>query len=1415
MTDLTDAPRLPDAYTDYRGSATDEAAYAAMLARVQGGQATPEASAQRSAAPAPTAQKTGLAMPAPAPALEGAMKGAAPNEETLAAEITRLQAEPANAAKFANPAVARAQALKNLQGQPAANEPEAPRGTPQTGTDQEAIDEAVRRAIGGPLYAAARGVYSIAQTDIPLRIGRDLGVGALESPGAVIRGMRDAAQASLDGAADLGRTLEKAGNLPVLRLNAPGVPGYDPAKPFLSIVSGDERERLYRPFEGRELPGRFEQTTASAGLVKGVSEFATSMYLAGREMRTLGLPTELAGLAGRGITAARGFLAMFQGFDGAQHRLSDLVQQVPTLKNPVTAFLATKPDDNEAVGRLKNAVEGSVLGQAADALVAGLKVLRTSYAAHEAANAVVEHANLAPPPPPSAGLAALGAGPAANEASPRPILEIAKDWGVPEPAGGQTVKLTEAHAAAEGIGPEEVAPVKVKHEVGQVGDHKVTSPNGEITAQESGPYLLAKRADVEDGAQGKGEATAMMERLHEEAQARGLKLASDTSVSKDAQRVYEALERRGYTITRNPAEESQAEGNEGGLVSKDGRPVYEVGPKLEGIRINFARVNSGEDVQKVMQDLADRFKENIDAARRGVRTFQQTELGAQAQDAFKVLMERRQGQPLNDEEGLAARQLWASSASKTMELADIAVKSPTVENLFAFRRMLATHAAIQQEVIAARTEAARALGAWRIPAGEDPLRLEHMVASLSSDAGLKGGAQTAVALAQKVRELAASQDYEGLDRFLEKSVYARSRDAVLEAYTNGLLTGPLTHVKVIASNAATVALRIAERAVAARIDAAMGNTDGVALGEASAQMAGVIGGFKDALRFAGKIAKGYLAESDAEDAPVRFTPPDLGDDPLSNAIKAGKTGQYSLKAMGDPEYMQRAGAISSEALRMGNAGFVGQGIDYLGQLVRLPGRSLTAEHDFFRSIGYRMELNALAVRQATADVTAGRITEDAMGSRIQDILDNPPPQLKMDAVNGTLYQTFTDAPGKLAQRIGELRNDYPLLRVIIPFYKIPSRIMAFTGERTPLAPAMQTFRDNVAAGGARQSLAMAQIGLGTMTMLATADAVLSGQMTGAGPAEKGTRAILENEGWQPYSIKIGNRWVQYNRLEPSGSAMAMAADAVEAMQHFHAGVNGDDPDTANLALATTFAIANDITSKSYLQGLANFFETMSGDPSKASHGLMSEVGSLVPAGLAALDRVTDPNKRQVYSLIDAIRARTPGISQNLPPLRGPWGEPVPSGSGVGAGFDLFSPFGTRPAANEPIDAELLRQQIDIPRTPSRTAIHGVTLDLNRIDPKIYSRFQELAGNGYKGPDGLGLKDALNALVTGNHPYSPTYARLTDGPDGTKADMVRDIVSEYRNGAKEQLLHEFGGVLGPMIEEGQAAKQFLKTGGPGQ
>ncbi len=56
--------------------------------------------------------------------------------------------------------------------------------------------------------------------------------------------------------------------------------------------------------------------------------------------------------------------------------------------------------------------------------------------------------------------------------------------------------------------------------------------------------------------------------------------------------------------------------------------------------------------------------------------------------------------------------------------------------------------------------------------------------------------------------------------------------------------------------------------------------------------------------------------------------------------------------------------------------------------------------------------------------------------------------------------------------------------------------------------------------------------------------------------------------------------------------------------------------------------------------------------------------------------------------------------------------------------------------------------------------------------------------------GIGAKDYLDALINGQHPLAEVYKMRSDGPDGSKADMVRATVLDYRAHARRQLLDEY-------------------------
>ena len=127
-----------------------------------------------------------------------------------------------------------------------------------------------------------------------------------------------------------------------------------------------------------------------AGFLESTTQFLTGFIPAA------GIVSKL-GTVGKGLTVGKAALAGAitdaTVFDGDDERLSNLIQSVPALQNPITEFLQSSPDDSEIAGRLKNAIEGLGLGMIADGVVSIFGKLRKRNA-HVAAGEMDKAAKL-------------------------------------------------------------------------------------------------------------------------------------------------------------------------------------------------------------------------------------------------------------------------------------------------------------------------------------------------------------------------------------------------------------------------------------------------------------------------------------------------------------------------------------------------------------------------------------------------------------------------------------------------------------------------------------------------------------------------------------------------------------------------------------------------------------------------------------------------------------------------------------------------------------------------------------------------------------------------------------------------------------------------------------------------------------
>ena len=72
----------------------------------------------------------------------------------------------------------------------------------------------------------------------------------------------------------------------------------------------------------------------------------------------------------------RGGIADFTVFDGHEERLADLMEEHDFLRNPIQQFLVSDEDDTEFEGRMKNLLEGAMMGATIDGFIGSIRGFR-------------------------------------------------------------------------------------------------------------------------------------------------------------------------------------------------------------------------------------------------------------------------------------------------------------------------------------------------------------------------------------------------------------------------------------------------------------------------------------------------------------------------------------------------------------------------------------------------------------------------------------------------------------------------------------------------------------------------------------------------------------------------------------------------------------------------------------------------------------------------------------------------------------------------------------------------------------------------------------------------------------------------------------------------------------------------------
>lgn len=758
----------------------------------------------------------------------------------------------------------------------------------------------------------------------------------------------------------------------------------------------------------------------------------------------------------------------------------------------------------------------------------------------------------------------------------------------------------------------------------------------------------------------------------------------------------------------------------------------EIPTEALAFQMNWSKFTSSEMIEDTVERVAQLMGKELDLARRGVIGDDALlDLATQLGMTPTGMLKMRGGTGFKAEEILAMKTILEASATKLQDMASIAANSVDETDMFAALKMMDIHSAIQMQFQGAASEAGRALRALQLPIGSTAKQIADLQTMLMQ----QGGPDQVRSLMNAISGIADPKD---LNALIRGNFGKRAMDMVVEAWYFALLSGPQTQAVNVTSTALNVLWQIPERALAARIGQLRGSNNSVAVGEATQMFYGMIGAMRDGFRIAGRT----------------FRTGDVPDNLLKTEARVHRA--ISAKNFG------LTGAEGS----MGK--FMERFTDGVGEFVRIPSRFLMTEDVFFKTLGRSMQMRALAYRTAVGEGLEGQ----AMANRMREILKKPDNHMLQEAEEFANSIAFTTPLGQAGRGFQQLTNQVPALKFIIPFTRVPTNLVKWTGRRTPLGLLSKSIRQDIARGGAAGDLALARMTIGSGLAMVMVDQVLKGNATGGGPTDKALARTWRRT-HQPFSIKVGDTWYSYNRSDPFGLLMGVAASYAEV------GGQMDDETAAEFTTAIAIATSKSAFNKTWMRGPAEALDALTQPEIYGERFLQNFAGTLlVPTGSAQIARTIDPVWREVNSLSDAIRARFPGYSKDLPPMRNLWGQPILLEGGLGP--DIISPIYKYGQKDRPIDEWLLANKVNV-EMPSKTQF-----DIE-LTPKEYSEFVEDAGNRLKMPGtNKGLYDTLNAMIGGKHRLSGQWQTATDGPEGGRSIIVRSLIQAFRDLARGKM-----------------------------
>src|SRR3990167_953252 len=602
----------------------------------------------------------------------------------------------------------------------------------------------------------------------------------------------------------------------------------------------------------------------------------------------------------------------------------------------------------------------------------------------------------------------------------------------------------------------------------------------------------------------------------------------------------------GRDFSRVPRTERLA--SEAANPSAVGREAsYELGQRLDKLGIpdgpkNLIVKNALEDRIQAGTDIA------FEKQRRGVVPVEVTDRKAQVlaeQMDIEQLSKTRPGTAFNAEENAAIRKSIAQKATD-LDILNTSIQEVGLKNATADQKLAALKAALElnslQRVGAgARAEAGRALRSFREV--EEAIRSKTDAAYERAFQALGGRSDVEAKLA-RLQDIwnDSSRPIEARERdiyaFVKNIEKATTGKKLEEFWLNSILSNPITHeINTIGNALLLTAERLPTRLAASTVE--------------------------ELLTLHGALRPKAVTYTDTLIGAVRtFTAKKKA---AQKALYYAKTGASDV----DVNKFRESGTIGQRQALEGSA----------GTILNLPTRLLGVEDAFFYTMAYEGELAAQAARGAIQEGLNPFSAKYAQ--RVAELKNSE--AVKEAATKSADLITLKSAPDAATEAILNLRRKVPAARFFVPFVQTPMNLLKRGFDYSPLG-FTKLFKEGLTQEDKALVTGRAIVGSGILAYFAAR--VAEGEVTGPAPANAKQRELFYDQGYRPFSIKIGDAWVEGGRFEPLVTPIRWALAAKAAYE------DSGEEISAETTMTMAAAIGRALIDTTYLSGMSNFLNAL-------------------------------------------------------------------------------------------------------------------------------------------------------------------------------------------------------------------------------